>query len=254
MRLSRYLILIFISIITLCYSKETKKTDDDNKEEEKKLTDVIKDVALTFGSPELKAALELLHTESSTTISDMHEQTGFYSLTNVFDVSSGVIDQNNIGMMVKFWLDSSDFNMLSDIQKKLISRSIEELLMFKINNKKKIPSQSKKFELQFSDGKGKILLLFLGFTPLDNGEIMVEKFLITTTFEVAPPYVIVTESDCNILSCDRTDNIVYMPARITDVHTATIINMNIGFMVGLSRQVTGSLGNYRELSGSMTNQ
>lgn len=231
--------LLFFSIITICYSKE------DEKEEEKKFTDVINDVALTFGSPELKAALELLHTESSTTISTIYEQTGFYSITNVFDAVSGVIEYGQVSNLIKFWLDSPDFNILPDIQKKALARTIQELMMFKLNNKKKIPSQTKKFELQFSDGNGKIIMLFIAFTPIGDGELMVEKYLITTSFEVAPPYVIVTESDCNILSCNREDRIVYMPARITDGHTATIINMNIGFMIGLSKQITKNMDQYR---------
>lgn len=233
-------LLLFLSIITICYSKE------EEKEEEKKFTDVINDVALTFGSPELKAALELLHTESSTTISTIYEQTGFYSLTNVFDAVSGVIDYNQVSNLVNFWLDSPDFNSLAEIQKKALARTIQELMMFKLNNKKKIPSQTKKFELQFSDGNGKIIMLFIAFTPIGDGELMVEKYLITTSFEVAPPYVIVTESDCNILSCNREDRIVYMPARITDGHTATIINMNIGFMIGLSKQITKNMDQYRK--------
>jgi len=232
-------LLIFLSITAICYSKE------EEKEEEKKFTDVINDVALTFGSPELKAALELLHTESSTTISTIYEQTGFYSLTNVFDAVSGVVDYNQVSTLVKFWLDSPDFNILPEIQRKAIARTIQELMMFKLNNKKKIPSQTKKFELQFSDGNGKIIMLFIAFTPIGDNELMVEKYLITTSFEVAPPYVIVTESDCNILYCNREDRIVYMSARITDGHTATIINMNIGFMIGLSKQITKNLDQYR---------
>jgi hypothetical protein len=213
---------------------------------EQNLGDVIKDTISSIGTPVLDTVIDILRTETSTTISDMHEQTGFYSITNVFDAVSGVIDYDKVGELIKFWLDSPEFDMFPEIKKKAISRSIQELMIFKTNNKKKIPSQTKKFELQFSDGNGKILLLFIRLTSIENNELLVEKYLVTTTFEVAPPYVIVTESDCNILSCDRTDNIVYMPARITDAHTTTIINMNIGFMIGLSNQINKNLGNYRK--------
>jgi|688.fasta_scaffold99465_2 hypothetical protein len=233
---------LFIFFVTIVLSNCTEEAQN----HEPKLGNVIKDAVSSIGTPGLDTVIDILRSETSTTISDMHEQTGFYSITNVFDAVSGVIDYDKVGELVKFWFDSPEFNMLPEFNKNAISRTIQELMMFKLNNKKKIPSQTKKFELQFADGKGKILLLFIALTSIGNNELLVEKYIITTTFEVAPPYVIVTESDCGFLSCDRTDSIVYMPARITDEHTATIINMNIGFMIGLSNQINKNLGHYRK--------
>jgi hypothetical protein len=203
----------------------------ENETGEKKFSNVLQDISQTMSIPELQIAMELLKHESSTSISNMHEQTGFYSVSNVFSASSSVIKGENINKLLNIWFKSSAFDKMPDNQKTELSLSIEEFMLGEFDNSQKISSHTKKFELQFSDGKGEIFFLFVNFKPLGNSMFQYEKYIITTEFEVALPYVIITSSYCNVNSCEQWDEIVYMPAKIKDEHTSTIINMNLGFMV-----------------------
>ena len=90
----------------------------------------------------------------------------------------------------------------------------------------------KKFDLSFNDGHGHLYLftLVLAPHPSKSNALKWEKSILCTDFTPAAPYVIVTNSDCNIFSCDRYDEIVYLPVSVTNTHIDSIIDLNLEMM------------------------
>lgn len=202
-----------------------------NTDKKKSLGEAINDVASVMGNPELAASVELLksiRSESSTTMSERHEQAGFMRMNHVYDYSNGAIYKNKLDKLVSVWLNDDIFNFLSPKHKTLLTNAIEEYaLQYDCETYNK-----QKFELSFNNGKGKLFIIMLSLTPhITNTDVILwGKYILSTDFEPAPPYVVVTHSDCNLLSCDRYDEIVYLPVAMTDAHINSIINMNIGLI------------------------
>lgn len=73
--------------------------------------------------------------------------------------------------------------------------------------------------------------------PTNNAAVKWEKYLLKSKFVPAPSHVIVTESDCNILSCDRTDKIVYLPTALNTAHIQDIVAMNVNMLIGFSNNI-----------------
>lgn len=75
-------------------------------------------------------------------------------------------------------------------------------------------------------------MLVIALEPHENRPNVLkwDKTLLTSTFVPSAPYTIVTESDCNLFGCDRTDTIVYLPATLTDGHVNAMINMNLNIL------------------------
>jgi hypothetical protein len=81
-----------------------------------------------------------------------------------------------------------------------------------------------------------MLVLTLTPHPTKPNVLQWSKYVLSTEFEPAAPYVIVTQSDCNLLSCDRSDEIVYLPVTVTDTHIRSIIDLNLNMMSGFTKQ------------------
>lgn len=220
------LIIFCLLIIVVIVFGDTK-----NETNKKSLGDTINNVASVLGSPELAASVELLksiRSESSSTMSERHDRTGFIRMNHVYDYSNGAIYKNQLDKLVSIWLNDDIFNFLSPKHKTLLTNAIEEYALQYDGEK----YNKQKFELSFNNGKGNLFIIMLSLTPhMTNTDIIHwGKYILSTEFEPAPPYVVVTHSDCNILSCDRYDEIVYLPAVITDVHINSVINLNIGLI------------------------
>jgi len=169
--------------------------------------------------------LKNFKTESSMTIGPKQDQVGFKYLHNVHDHAYGSVSLNKLDQLIKIWLDDETLEFLSDKYKKILSSAMKEysLQMFEDTYHKQ------KFELSFSDGKGSLFMLMLTLSPhptLPN-VLKWEKFLLETNFEPAPSYIVITTSDCDFFSCDRFDEIVYMPTVMTNLHMNDIVKLHI---------------------------
>jgi len=182
-------------------------------------------------SPEAAATLEalsILKTESSTTISDRHDQVGFKTLEHMVDFSRGSVYESKLDTLIDLWLDDDIMLSIEPRHKAIVVRKLKEYaLQIKDEN-----FHTQRFDLKFNDGAGKLFLLVLSFQPHPTKENAVRwnKVLMSAFFEPAPPYVIITESDCSILSCDRTDRIEYLPAMLTDAHTQSILQLSMNLL------------------------
>lgn len=211
---------LFILIILIFAFASTE--DDD------KLSKSIETAAVASGHPEIAAAIEILKnfkTESSTVMGPKQDQVGFKYFHNVHDHGYGSVNLNKLDQLIKLWLDDETFDFLSDTYKKILSSATKEYSLQVFED----VYHKQKFNLFFNDGKGSLFMLMLTLSPHPTLSNVVkwEKFLIQTNFEPAPSYIIVTTSDCNILSCDRSDEIVYMPVVMTNEHIDNIIKLNI---------------------------
>jgi hypothetical protein len=198
---------------------------------ETNISDAIKKVAGTIGSPEVTAMMEVLKslkTESSTTISNRVEPVGFKYISNIMDHSSGAVYLVNLDKLINIWLEDEVFTVLTTSYKNVLARAIKE---YSIQVADEAYSKQK-FELSFNDGKGNLMLLAFNIAPHPTKANVFKwsKDVLVSSFQPMPPYVIVSHSDCNILSCDRHDEIVYLDAGLTDSHIYSIINMNMQFL------------------------
>lgn len=185
-------------------------------------------LATLSGSPELATAIQLLQTSSSSTIGPKTNQRGFYKLENTYDISKGATLKTNLNKLIKLWF-TYEFK-LSEKHKNIIGMSIEEY-MLQLENER---YEKRRFEIHFNNGHGSIFLLLIIMEPYLNNAVKWTKQILTSEFIIAPSYVIITNSDCDIFSCSREDSIVYLPTSITDEHTQMILNMTLNMTLMLN--------------------
>lgn len=203
---------------------------DDIKKDEKAMN-ILESVAVLASHPEIAAGIELLKnfkTESSTSISNHYEQSGFIKFNNINDCSSGAIYTYNFNKLVSLWLTDPIFEYLQSEHKNVIIMIIKEyaLQVFEEQYKKN------KMELNFNDGKGSLFMLTLYFEPHQSKADIIKwgKCIIWSEFEPAPSYVIITKNDCNIIKCKSRDTITYLPTTINNAHLDAIKYINLNFM------------------------
>jgi hypothetical protein len=221
-------ILLFIFIVIIFANKSEPNNPKKN------FAETVGDIVSVI-NPKVKAAIEilsLLKGESSTKIGDRQDQPGFSSIQNNYDYGHGSVVISTLNDLILFWLDDDVYNFLNKEQINIISKSLAEYT-FQLPMD---PFHKQKYELSFSNGQGSIFMMIINFAPhpTNKNAIKWEKFVLKTDFIPAPSYVIITESDCNILSCDRTDKIVYLPIIITKNHIEDIVRMNIEMLIGFN--------------------
>jgi hypothetical protein len=220
--------ILIVTLILVCITAEEIPKKD--------ITTKVKEAAGMIASPEVSAAIEILkaiRTESSRTISERHDKVEFLNINNALDHGYGATYTEKLDELIKFWLEDPVFVSMSMEHKTIISRAIKEYSM-QIENER---YKKAKYDLSFNDGQGKIFMLVLTIEPhptISRG-VKWEKYIAWTTFKPGPSYVVVTTSDCNILSCDRSDEIVYLPTTITDAHIQALMNMNIKMMIDFNK-------------------
>lgn len=188
--------------------------------------------ALAAVSPETAAALEalqILKRETSTTISDRHDQVGFASLEHVVDYSRGSVYESKLDQLIDIWLNDDIMSSIEPRHKAIVVNKLKEYAL----QVKDEDYKTQRYDLKFNDGAGKMFLVVISFKPhpTKQNAIKWDKVLMTASFKPAPPYVIITETDCDLLSCDRTDRIEYLPAMLTDAHTQSILQISMDMMI-----------------------
>ena len=218
---------IFVLLIILCLSNHVYCEDKDEPE----IEDKLQAAAIASGNPEIAVAIEVLKalkTTSETKISERYDQFGFTSINNVMEHSRGAVWTHNLNELIKLWLNDGGFNSISDSNKNILAKAIAEYSLL-IQDEQ---YRKQRFDLSFNDGVGKLFMMILTLEPHPTkpNAIKWEKLVLESHFKPAPSYVIITESDCDILSCDRTDKIVYMPVTVSDVHIHALLNMNLAIL------------------------
>ncbi|AKI80532.1 hypothetical protein QJ850_gp167 [Acanthamoeba polyphaga mimivirus] len=240
-------IIILVGIFTICLaenstkSNESDKPDKPDKSDKPDLSDTIGKVGALLENPAVMTAIEVLKSlksESSTTISDRYDQTGFLSINNNYDYSKGAVLISRMDELISHWLNDNTYDFITDGQKKTISKALKEYTLQLAED----PYYKQKYELSFNDGKGSLFMMILSVSPhpTNINAIRWEKYILQTDFVPAPSYVIITESDCDILSCDRTDKIVYLPTVLNQAHMDQIISMNLGMLTGFTNSLYNS--------------
>jgi len=209
------------------------------------LASKVKDAAEVLGNDQVSKAVEVLKAirpETSTSISARVEPVGFLSIDNSISHGIGVVAGYNIDVLIKNWMSDSSFVELSQSYRDLFSSAMRD---YAIQVKDEAYTQ-KRMELHFHDSVGTLVMLSLDLVPhkTKTNTYHWEIFLVRSKFAPAQPYVVVTTSDCNLFSCDRQDEIVYMPATLTDSHINSIINLNIGFIMGFNNYAQNAVVEY----------
>lgn len=219
-----------IVLLVVCFIHNTLCGETEHNIDNK-LEKTISTVANMMGSPEVAMAIETLkalRTESTTTIGQRHDQIGFKMLNNGADFGLGLVAIENLNLLINEWLNDDVFTFLDPKYKKILSNAVKEYSL-QIKTETFIKQT---YRLSFNDGKGNLFMLMLMFDPhpTQPNALKWKKFLLWSSFEPTPPYVIVTHSDCNIFFCDRSDEIVYLPTVFTDAHMQSLVNIHINMM------------------------
>lgn len=185
-------------------------------------------------NPEVAIALELLKSSYSSTTTQIIERACFDKINNVFDHSKGDVMKDNLVNLIEFWMSIDQFVLIPEPNRKTLANSIVEYKMTTMRS----TYVKRRFEISFNDGVGHMFMLLITLNADVNRKnvIIWEKLVLVSEFIPSKPYTIVTESDCNLLGCDRTDTIVYLPAVVTNDHINTIITMNMNAFSGLYAQ------------------
>ena len=183
------------------------------------------------GDPRVQAAIETLKafkTESSTSIGERYDPAGFEFIHNVIVHGTGATYSYNLDKLVALWLEDDAFKGVEETYKKVVSLAMREYAL-QVSSE---PYLNQKFDLSYNNGQGSLFLMTVALVPHHEHKnvFLWERYLLVSSFRPSKPYVIVTHSDCDILSCDRTDQIVYLEASITDAHIRSIIDLNINFL------------------------
>lgn len=214
------LLLTTILILKTVYSQNTNNNPQ---------TTGIEILAAT--SPEAAAAIEaisMLKQETSTMISDRHDQAGFASLNHMVDYGRGAVYESKLDALIDIWMNDDILLNIDHKHKMVVINKLKEYTM-------QIKDEgffAQRYDLKFNDGSGNLFLMVLSFNPHPTKPNVIkwDKVLMIASFKPAPPYVIITESDCNLLSCDRTDRIEYLPAMLTDAHTHSILQLSMNLL------------------------
>lgn len=170
--------------------------------------------------------LKSLQTVSTSTMSERHDQVGFLNMNHIMDHASGDVDIYNLESLVSFWLEDPIFNTIDKKQKNIVIRSLNEYALQIAGSN----YNTKRYDMSFNDGKGTLFLFIVSFQHHKTNEHAVkwEKFIMSSHFTPAHAYVIITESNCNLLSCDTYDRIEYLPTTLTNDHINSILISSIG--------------------------
>lgn len=228
------IILFVVSIFAISTNASASKKNQGTAD--KSLEDTFLKIAGLAGSPELSATLAVLQsfkTESSSTISNINQGVGFKSIYNRIQHNSGDISKQSIGKLFQHLLKDDAFVEIADIYKKIITRTIEEYAFICDEGEFK----KQEFSISYENGKGMMyyIVMSLSPSPLVKDAIRYMYYITSSLFEPAQPYVVITHSDCNILSCNRADQIVFLPATITDAHMKSLVDINIKLVLEFSR-------------------
>lgn len=157
-----------------------------------------------------------LKTDSSSTIQSVQENSGFLELSGTVDRSSGgVTNSSQLEALMHFWLSEDAFAFMPSGFKQTLQRSFVEALLSDWAH-----FQKQRFQISYQDGLGSMLMFDL---LLVNSSY--SKLMLTARFRPAPKFLILRDSDCNLLSCTTNDRVVYLPPTLTDAHLATVANM-----------------------------
>ena len=170
--------------------------------------------------------LEMMKSESSSTITSTNPGSGFLELKASMDCNEGSCRVGNLPKLFNIWLRDKKIpeNVLKELEDYLEELSLQDWSG---------PCQRKLFELVFQDGKGFYWVLGVAFFPQKNPErdaVRYMKFFYKTSFKVAPAYMIVRETYKDWFTTEVEDRIVYLPATLTDDHIKSLKSICLNAM------------------------
>lgn len=227
LQINIFILLLFTNIAYCDTNKKTNKLD----EQLNKLSSFI-------GISNVEGALSMLkelQEYTSTEVSSYTEQAGFVKLSSKIDYSYGSIYSIKMPKLIELWLESDIFDGVDNTNKNKISKAIEEYYLQVLGE----PFRKHVFSLDFNNNKGNMFMLILDITihPTKKDVLQWQKYISINEFEPAPPFVILTETDCGPFSCDRADIIKYLPATLTNAHIDSIMKLNMNMIAYFAREI-----------------
>lgn len=217
-------LLISSSLFSFVRSENQNKNTRDIKNT---FNNAIKDIGLS-DVKEFINMIQSVRPETSSSISQITDQSGkFDYVKNLMEYNYGDILPENIDKLFKLFLEDNMFETIADDYKLLISKTIKRHSLQVVDSNSEFKAQ--KFQMIYQNEQGSmfIILFHLKPSPVVEGAVRYTYSIISTYFKPSRPYYILTSTDCDLFSCDRTDSIVYMPATITTADINAIIQMNI---------------------------
>lgn len=160
-----------------------------------------------------KLAQQLLHTESSTAMSEIKNGRGFQKLEVKVSYKQSRVKAWNKNKLLDYELSNKNpiFDLISDEKTKIAVRNALETFVFEED------STVNEYSLTFSNGVGSAYMVRIRtLTDPITGDYHYGRIIFTAPhFELAPDYVIVTETEKDFFSSSSTQYIKYIPRGIT---------------------------------------
>jgi hypothetical protein len=226
--------MLYILLLLFLFSNCVICDNNGEKNEKNDINENIKKGAMATVAPEITSALEIakmLKTTSETSISDIKQSTGFLELGIKLKYETGDNYRKDLKNIIESCIDSVDQFSLPKNLKMSIANSLHQ----KENSLISIKNTIQHYDFTFFDGRGTLYLMHFEFAPhphIDNA-IIWSKYILSSQSKPAPPYIIVSSSDCDIFSCDTEQHIEYLPAVFTENHMTELLNMNAKLMISL---------------------
>jgi hypothetical protein len=190
-------------------------------------------LSLSYGSIEaLESALTVVEIldkmkqTHSTEISALHNGEGFAQLNNKLEKTSGAIFIDNLDKLLNIWIEDARISTNQEIKNAI--DKLQRHLSLQVSYE---GFEDTQVRFGFNDDNGMMVLFMIKFSKHEKrNAIYYKKIAIITDFIPSRKSVVVTDMDCDIFSCDRTDSIIYMAPSITKEHIDAILELNINIL------------------------
>eukprot|EP01128_Nolandella_sp_AFSM9_P000581 TRINITY_DN10731_c0_g1_i1.p1 TRINITY_DN10731_c0_g1~~TRINITY_DN10731_c0_g1_i1.p1 ORF type:complete len:271 (-),score=95.95 TRINITY_DN10731_c0_g1_i1:51-797(-) len=165
---------------------------------------------------------DLFHTESHSSYGDRQRGLGFDMLSVSSAKTTGVLEPHNIDRYINFTVyRNPQLKEVDEVTREAIAYSMEELLLFSVENDK----SSQNFNVQFSSSAGDITFLSVTFRIRDDGNYDVFRASCVGKFKLAKDYFVISHSKQSFFKSKSWDELVYVDRGLSTADIGDILNI-----------------------------
>jgi hypothetical protein len=182
------------------------------------------------------------------TTSDIKQNEGFKEFTLTGGIEYGSIRRADLRAEFNDILHSYKMRNLTELQRIGLVESFDRYARYTFSK----PTGVGDYGFRYKNEQGTMNLFKFHFErdPDDHEEIIINYRTFACTFVPAQPYVIITESEEDIISSSSSQHIEYLPANLTQGHLDTIMGLTshvIHNYFSTSLGIEGAPNNVRQI-------
>jgi hypothetical protein len=171
----------------------------------------------------------LIKTESSSTISEIHQGEGFKSVELKYCHDCDTVPRQNVLPMINLYIEEIKADTDALINPRILEMIKRRFELLATHGSTR-PSEKHNTYMNFTDGNGVIWAYSISLTDLDGTNICLEMFQAKINATIANPYVIITESESETFgpfsSSSSSQRIEYLPPTLRPYHIDALVFMN----------------------------